>query len=97
MVTAEYLIKEYCKRQHLPLLKSSGCDQFIAGDEILYLTDVYNPVYKKMAKMDLSYSTKIKRVVVIRLKVDVSCDERLIPAGSEMTIVHFEEINRSPI
>jgi hypothetical protein len=93
MVTAEQLIREYCNRQHIQLLKVSGCDQFITANEILYLTDVYNPVYRKMAKMDLRYCTKVNRVVVIRLNVDVSCDERLMQAGKELTIVHFEKNN----
>lgn len=91
MVTSEDVIKEYCKLQHLKLISVSGCDRFVVQDAILYLTDNIESIYFKMAKIDLRYVTKVKRVVKIRLKTDMTCDAKLLAKGTELIIVHFEK------
>lgn len=88
MITSIDLIKQYCALQGLTLLKSFD-DVFETSDQILHLTD--NGDYVKMANLDLKYSTKVLRVVKIKLNVDVGLDSMLLPANELAYVVHFEK------
>lgn len=91
MITSIDLINEYCKKQNLRIYESSQGDRVNLGKEILYLTEHIDNNLIKMANVKLQHCTNINRVVVIRLKTDVSLNEKLIPAGTEMMVVHFEK------
>ena len=93
MINAHQLIKEYCYNNKLASPNVSGDNLYTSGDVLLYLLDDNAKIkmYYKMANVETKYSSKILRVSIIRLKVDVSMGQKLLTEGHELAIVHFEK------
>lgn len=91
MINSIELVNEYCKSQNIRYFNSSQGDRFNLGKETLYLSEHIDPKLINMAKVKLEHCTNVNRVVVIKLNCDVTLNEKLVPAGSQMMLVHFEK------
>ncbi len=93
MINAHQLVKEYCYNNNLPTPSVTGDNLYATGDLLLYLLDDSAKIkmYYKMANIQTKYASKILRVSIIKLNVDVSLGAKLLTVGHELAIVHFEK------
>jgi hypothetical protein len=96
MINSQQLIKEYCYNNNLAQPSVSGDNQYISGDTILYLTDDADKIkmYYRMANIKLKYAQEILRVSIIKLNVDVSLEDVLLPQNHQFAIVHLKKCEK---